>query len=504
MKKFISAALAFVVLTTPAAALAYGDMMGRATYWYDDNRNAIPIPDVYTFQSLNPVMDMDGALCEKPADMRAAGDTLYVLDSGTGAVYLLNERLETVKVISSYRDARGGEYILNGPEGIFIDSDKNLYIADTQNSRILMCDMDGTVLKVFGRPEGMIASVDLEAAYLPTKIAVDTAGRMYAISRNNNLGIISMDSKGEFISAIGAPLVSPGVFGSLRLRFMTKEQREQIARPAPTEFSNLTIDSLNFIYGTIGSLSVQMIKNTIFSKDMSGNTTPIRKLNMAGNDVLYRKGAYPPIGDLEELDGQYSRIVDVALGGNGIYSLLDSNRGRIFTYDNDGNLLFAFGEIGDVKGALKNPISIDYFSGRIVVLDSVLRAVSCYQTTDYGALLLGAVGNQYMGEYDNAYAEWSEIIRYNSNYRFAYRGLGYALLKSSQYEKAMNCFEVANDKYHYSIAYKQQRKIVLGSGFQVIFICAAALILVLVFYKIVRAVWRYIRGVKVIENAGKE
>ena len=40
----------------------------------------------------------------------------------------------------------------------------------------------------------------------------------------------------------------------------------------------------------------------------------------------------------------------VVVRNQGIYSILDSVRGRIFTYDHEGNLLYIFGGLGSQEG----------------------------------------------------------------------------------------------------------------------------------------------------------
>lgn len=42
--------------------------------------------------------------------------------------------------------------------------------------------------------------------------------------------------------------------------------------------------------------------------------------------------------------------MDVYAGENGMFSILDANRGRVFTYDNTGMLLYIFGTYGDMAG----------------------------------------------------------------------------------------------------------------------------------------------------------
>ena len=75
---------------------------------------------------------------------------------------------------------------------------------------------------------------------------------------------------------------------------------------------------------------------------------------------------------LWRLTGDYSgasRIIDVVVREKGIYSVIDSTRGRIFTYDHEGNLLYIFGGIGSQEGTFDTPTAIDTIGDEIIVLD---------------------------------------------------------------------------------------------------------------------------------------
>ncbi len=104
---------------------------------------------------------------------------------------------------------------------------------------------------------------------------------------------------------------------------------------------------------------------------------------MKGSDVLVRNGDFPPVGDLTWTSSP-SRIRDVGLGPNNIYSMLDATQGRIFTYNNDGVMLYTFGGNGTAKGETQNPAEIDCVGNNIYVVDSSLRSVIIFEPTDYG------------------------------------------------------------------------------------------------------------------------
>ncbi len=113
---------------------------------------------------------------------------------------------------------------------------------------------------------------------------------------------------------------------------------------------------------------------TTFTPGQLANKTvyPVRMLNSIGADILVRNGYEPPIGDIQwgsggDISGP-SRFEDVVPMENDTYFCLDRNRGRIFAYDFQGNLLFAFGGVGNKLGYFQYPISIESMGTDLFVL----------------------------------------------------------------------------------------------------------------------------------------
>ena len=186
---------------------------------------------------------------------------------------------------------------------------------------------------------------------------------------------------------------------------------------------------------------------------------------------------------------------DVALSDNGVYSLLDSTKGRIFTYDENGNLLFAFGGNGQQKQDTQRPSAIGYLDNQIVVLDSMRSELFIYSVTEYGKLLLNAVSAQFNGDFDSAYRQWSEITENNINMEYAFVGLGNAYMMEKDYEAAMECFEYASDKENYSKAKTLLRKQQMKVYFPVLF---TVLIVLLVLAILKGWIQRFVRYYKKI------
>ncbi len=480
-------AFLLVGLLAPAAS-AYDSVAPAGTYLYDSDGNDVASPDAYLHARS---VRIEGA--GEPQDLFCAADgRLIVADTGRDRVLILSADGEPEGEISALTMPDGSTSALQKPEGVTVDREGRILIADTGNGRIVRCTADGKVTQQILRPDGM-TGVDESASFLPSKLAEDTAGRLYIVVRNVNLGIVQLSADGRFIGYMGAPRVQFSLAERFWRRLSTREQLAKMQQFVPTEYNNITMDGEGFLYGTIGSIGAAALRSVVESRDTSGKTAPIKKLNTMGSDVLKRNGTFAPIGDLL-FDDDPSRIVDIALGPSGTYTLLDSTRGHLFTYDENGVLLFAFGGLGTRTDELRRPVSAVYAGDTLIVLDATLGELAFFTPTEHGRRLLSAVDAQYNGDYDKAYAAWSVIAEEDRELAYAFVGLGNARLQEKRYAEAMECFRYADDKEGYSRAKGLLRRQRMETVFPVLFaVLAAALVLSLTVPPIRRVV-RYCRG----------
>ena len=470
----------------------YANLQTNSSYLYNQEGKDVVIPDVYNYRESIALRDSSGNMADEPLDMAFAADgTIAVADTGNNRILILEAGKETV-ALTAFRSPEGEEIPLSGPEGVCLCDDGTLLVADTQNNRVVSGDREGNLLRVYGRPANMLGVED-EEPYLPVKVARDTYGRLYIVARNINRGIICMDADGLFVGYVGAPRVVPDIFELLWRRISTKAQKEQMTQYASTEYNNVLVDGQNFIWGTISALDADDIKAAVRGRDTSGQVTPVVKINSNDTDVLKRNGKFAPLGDLR-FEEEPSRIVDVATGPGGTYSLLDHQRGRIFTYDDNGELLYVFGGLGNEVGELRAPAAFQYVGSDIYVLDRTASAIVVYAPTEYGQLVLDAVSAQYSGDFDRSYQLWAEVARYNSNFEYAFIGMGNICTRNQDYEKALEYFRYADSPEKYSETFELMRKQNMAHWFPYIFYGIIALILLWVIGKPIRRAVRYIRG----------
>jgi hypothetical protein len=224
-------------------------------------------------------------------------------------------------------------------------------------------------------------------------------------------------------------------------RFQTEEQRRQGFAFVPTEYNNIRIDERNFIWGTISALVNIEIINAVSSPTSS--VTAIRRLNPLGTDILKRRGDRGVWGDVSPCTCDVcvpSRIVDVAIGPAGMYTLLDARRGRMFKFNDEGIMLFAFGNMGTRKGNFRQPVSIGYIGNNIAVLDTELSEIIIFEPTLYGELLIAAETHFVNGEYELAHYAWAQAAEQNANFQYAFFGLGNARFNERRFPEAMAYF----------------------------------------------------------------
>ncbi|NLY89221.1 MAG: gluconolactonase [Firmicutes bacterium] len=452
------------------------------TYTYDYWGDVVYSPAAYLPNRLITGEDLGIGALRTPTDLFIGKDgKIYILDAGNGRIVVTNDRWELVRVIDGF-EKNGVPDRFNEPNGFFVTEEGHIYVADTGNGRLVELDPEGNFLREIGPPQSDIIPDDF--TYRPTKLVVDRAGRIYVVARHVNQGLIELTPDGAFRSYMGASRVALNMVDYFWKMIATREQRERMALFVPTEYNNLCIDDEGFIFVTTSALNEWDIQRSIDSRSEDDRYAPVRRLNLMGNDILRRRGYFPPVGDIliarkGSVRGP-SMLVDVAVDDEvRVYSVLDRRRGRIFTYDSEGNLLYIFGAIGERFGNFRNPVALDYLGEKILVLDYETGTVTEFAVTAYGRLIREAVHLHFIGKYDEAAACWEEVLLQNANYEMAYVGIGRAFLRQGKYEEAMKNFKLGNHRKYYSRAFYYHRREVIGRNFGLIVGILAAFVLAL-------------------------
>ena len=422
---------------------------------------------------------------EKPSNEEIEAATKAVADAVAEEERLRQEAIQAEETVrnsgckiwqyEAWKEDEGGNVSssLNQPNDVAVDDEGNIYIADTNNYRVVKMDKDCNLLWEFTKP--LDATFDQSQNFLPKKLVVDVAGRVYGLCQNINKGLVKFEEDGSFSGFIGANKVNVSMADYIWKRyFQTKEQRAQTSNFVPTEYENIYIDDEGFIYAT----------TIVFSEgDLKwDNAKPIRRLNGIGNDILIKNDKIPPIGDLDWVSGSEatgpSRLVDITVLNDDMYVALDKIRGRLFGYDSQGVMLWAFGTRGNVNGAFNGAVSIEHIGHDLLVLDQLKNNITIFEPTEYGDTIYSAIETYLKGEYDESAELWQEVLKQNANYALAFRGIGRAVLRQNRFEEAMEWFKLAHDRDNYGRAFKLYRKVWVEKNIWWILLIVAALLII--------------------------
>ncbi len=450
-----------VSISTAALAVDVG-YPNSYTYNYDYWEDIRESPNAYRVDQMIYASDLGlETLMRRPQSLYVRNNDIYVVDTGNNRILQIDRQGSTFTLERIIDTIKGTEVTtFNTPNDVYVDADENIYVADTNNGRIVMVDKDLNFIKAFTKPTD--STFDQSLSFLPNKLAVDDSGRVFCLATNVNKGLVKFESDGSFTGYVGANKVSYNFADYIwKTFFMTKEQRAQQESFVPTEYCNIYMDQDSFIYAT----------NTVFSEwDLKSDVAqPIRRLNGIGNDILIKNDRYPPIGDLywvESYDGQNaadasrgpSKLKDITVLDNDIYIALDNTRGRIFGYDSQGIMLWAFGSTGNAEGVFNSAISIEHMGKDLFVLDQNEGAITVFTPTEYGNLIYEASEAYLRGDYDGSADKWREVLQHNANYNLAFIGIGRSLLRQEKFTEAMEYFEMSHDRENYGRAFRLWRK----------------------------------------------
>lgn len=466
-------ALAVLLAAAPAGRVMAMDLP-YTTYNYNYREDIVFTPAAYVPDGSvsGTALTYNGAgigAFSNPQDLcKSPKGEVFVADTGNNRIVVLNASMTEVERIITGFDNNGKEDTFNAPYGVAVSQSGQLYIADSQNRRIVALNEDGTLARIVDNP--VSEALDDDFVFTPLKVSVDYADRIYCIAQKMFEGIMVFESNGEFTGFFGTINVEITLWERFWKKIATKEERSKQQLYIPTEFTGIDIDPEGFVYAS-----------NIDSKGIVG----IRRLNPKGEDVI-KKGISNNVGGDLQTDGttEYSgpsQFTDVVYRSNGIYSCLDRKRGRIFTYDHEGNLLYIFGGLGTQIGTFSMPVAIEEVEGRLVVLDAARAEITGFKVTEYGRLINEAVSLRYDGDEAMAVGLWRRVLELDENNELANTGIGKAYLTAGDYDSAMKYLKLGMSRDYYSVAYKRFRNNILSENASValtIVIAAAAFILV--------------------------
>lgn len=465
--------LSLIANTSTASAYNDGKSYHYDGYIYDFDHNVQETPAAFVLERVIDESSLGGMSLQGVDDVSTSEDgRIFLTDTLSSRIFVLDSQgtfLTVIKTIWNADgkieiDANGNQVVLGNPEGTFVyDLDRELYIADTANRRIIVLDLDTYRLKkMITEPEHMTGTTEFK----PSKVAVDHAKRIFAIVPSSYEGIIELASDGSFIGYYGVNVPSVNLIDYFWKSIATDQQKALMSKSYAPAFHNIAVDGEGFVMAVTYDSSAQ---------DM------VFRLNAKGENVLREEGNTLVVGDIYTMDsGEHSQFVDLAVTDYGLYALLDKRDGRIFIYDFDGVLLNVFGTNGNSTGEFKQASSIAWLGDRLVVTDSSYRCAYVLHPTEFGSAMLQASEEYYNGNWDVALNHFRTTLTLCTNYEVAYAGIGKNYLMQEEYEKAMYYFKQGNNRDYYSEAYYGYRGEQIEEKFPIIAIIVLGGIIALV------------------------
>jgi len=457
-------AIGLAFLSPAARVSASGSEVPYQTYTYDKWGNATPSPNGYIPEKAIRGTGMGTSDFSDPQDLFycEGRHEIYIVDTGNQRILVTDEEFNLIRIFDEL-SWQGKAYQMQKPSGIYVTDEGTMYIADQGNAELIICNQDGVILKRYDKPESNL--IDQTQEYKPNKVVVDENGKIFIQGVGVYQGLIYLKPDGSFVKYFGPNKVEmtfKRIIMKMWKTILSDKASKNMQSFNPIEYGNIFMAKNGFIYATAAA--------------SENNSKLIVQLNPIGVDVDRLK---------KPVWYENATFADITVDDEGIITVVDGKTGRIYQCDKNGQLMFAFGGIGEQLGLFKIPTSIIEVGDKLYVLDSEKRNITCFKLTSFGEKVRTAISLYNMGLYEESIKPWEEVTRQNANYLLAYTGMGKAYYQLGKYELAMKNYRLANDRSNYSTAYKEYSLQVMRSNFGLVI---AGIALACLVYRILKFV----------------
>lgn len=461
VKKIIVLLILVLFLGCGNKSIVLANDVPYAGYTYDREKQEQAAPALYRPETKKSLGSTENPV--QLTDFYVYDEKLYVLDASGSLVWVLDERLESLEQLNFW-DENGNAVTFGQARGLFV-SERGIYITDTANQCVNYFGWDGKQKMRYEKPQA--AAYDSSVPFAVTRVVADSGGNVYALVDGLYAGAVMFSEQGQFLGFYGpneVEMTMDMLLDQSWKRLLTEEQKNAMDRFVPIAYTSFDIDDENFIYTC--------------SKNAINESTRVRRLNPSGKGLWDGKdlmfGDYIPESQWVRGLANVSQIVDVNIQEDGILSILDAARGRIFLYDENGILLGVFGGKGSQLGTVEEAAAIESIGNSIYVLDTKSMDITRYVRTEYGEVFHEALMLYNRGEYEKASPLWEQVLAQNSYCQLAYTGIGKALMQNGQFGEALRYFRMGGDREEYSEAFETYRFQVMRRHFVWILPMAAA------------------------------
>jgi DNA-binding beta-propeller fold protein YncE len=442
--------------------------LGRG-YTIDPNaaigRDPAPVAYVYDHEItlLSALQGTAAPSMKNPSDLflDPTNQHLWIADTDNNRLIELDQNDKFLRIVGQTDpNAAKTPAALNGPQGLYVTPDGTIYVADSGNSRIAVFDKAGKFLRAYGKPQTELLKGD--ASYKPTKVIVDPSGRLYVVNGGGDFrGVVEMDANGTFRGFFGANHNLFSLTAMFTRLFATAQQKAQIAQTLPSSDTNMYLSNDGYVYTVSATAQMGQIKKlNSLGVDVYKVTNHTHLFGLS-NDSTQAFFGEKPFGN-----GQFPQFVSITVDNTGIISALDAGSGKIYQYDQSGNMLDIFGgKQNSQDGYFDYPAALTIRpNGNIYVLDSSRKDIQVFRPTQFATMIHQASVLFYDGKYNASAQIWQQLLRMDAHYSLAHDLLGQCYMKIGQfggttqdYVRAMDEERLAEDRTSFSTAFTQYR-----------------------------------------------
>lgn len=472
------AAFAVTAVFSLSFVIAASATVPYVSYNYNCDGEVVESSNIYKPDRALGGVDFGVGDFYEPTDMYIRDRQLYVLDSGNNRIVVCDTDAFTAKEVYVYEN--GTEVQITKSTGIYVDRVGRIFIADPENKCVWVTYDDGNVLCRVEKPESEYFDQALE--FLPKRVVGDSVGNIYVQCTGVYEGLVIFDSTYSFTGFYGSEKVQTTaqlLQSYFWKQFMTSEQKEAMSNYVPSEIYNMDISDDDFMYTiTPGSLAP--------GGKSKQEPDSIRCLNPKGSDIL---DTYMPanIEQIFEADNRYLNFIDIVYSDTGYINVLDNKQGRIYQLDSNMQLVSAFSGLGEYVGTFKSPSAIESLDDCIYVLDTANCNITKFSLTEIGLTVHQALDLYNSGDYEASLEPWLRVVDENSNFQLAYIGIGNAMFNDGRYKEALHYYELGKYSEGYSLAFKEYRITWLRDNFVWLLATAVLLAAGLKIFRTVRA-----------------
>lgn len=316
-----------------------------------------------------------GGQFQFPQQTAIVGNDMFVADQGNNRI----QRLSMVNGAYQSDFGTGGSGVgqLSAPTGLVFNPVNNrLYVSELGNDRIQVFELDGTPVSTFGSAGGGDGQLND-----PTELAVDSSGNVYVADTNNNR-IVAFSPNGSFIRTVVSGVLAPKgvaideadlvwtVSSATSEVLAVKTSGEQILSYNPTRLPGFQPYNLRDPRGI-----------AIFNPAYPGATRGRPFVMIVDYDQTHVVGH--TLGNAA-VDFRVVRTIQTAATDGGQIALdqdeslyiVSPLQNRAFKYDRTGALVASWGSPGNAPGQFSSPSGISVnSSGSVFVSDTLNHRV---------------------------------------------------------------------------------------------------------------------------------